>query len=72
MLRDELDTTFMVINGDVLTDLSIGAFAACHHSNGGLVTIATAMRETPLDFGVIEVADGPGRRASRKNPASPT
>jgi NDP-sugar pyrophosphorylase family protein len=58
MLRDELDSTFMVINGDVLTDLSIGAFAACHHRNGGLVTIATSVRETPLEFGVIGASEG--------------
>ncbi|MDW4549732.1 nucleotidyltransferase family protein [Defluviimonas sp. D31] len=58
MLRDELDSTFMVINGDVLTDLSIGAFAACHHRSGGLVTVATALRETPLEFGVIDAPEG--------------
>ncbi|SFI52421.1 nucleotidyltransferase family protein [Albimonas pacifica] len=58
MLRDQLDSTFMVINGDVLTDLSIGAFLACHHRSKGLVTVATARRETPLEFGVIEACDG--------------
>jgi mannose-1-phosphate guanylyltransferase len=58
MLRDELDSTFMVINGDVLTDLSIRAFAACHRQNGAMVTVATENRRTQMDFGVIEVEGG--------------
>ncbi len=48
----------MVINGDVLTDLSIAAFAACHARSDAMVTVATAMRETVMDFGVIEAVDG--------------
>ncbi len=58
MLRDQLDTTFMVINGDILTDLSIGAFASCHAKSGAMVTVATAQRETVMDFGVIESENG--------------
>lgn len=58
MLSDQLDSTFMVINGDVLTDLSIGAFAASHAKSGAMVTVATALRETVMDFGVIESVDG--------------
>lgn len=58
MLREQLDSTFMVINGDVLTDLSIGAFAACHANSGAMVTVATAQRETTMDFGLIESVDG--------------
>lgn len=58
MLREQLDSMFMVINGDVLTDLSIGAFAACHAQSGAAVTVATAVRETLMDFGVIEAIDG--------------
>ena len=57
LLREELDETFLVINGDVLTDLSLGAFAAAHHRYGGLVTIATSVRKTKLDFGVIKQVD---------------
>lgn len=54
LLRDKLDGTFLVINGDVLSDLSLNAFAEHHRQSGGLVTVATAMRETKMDFGVIE------------------
>lgn len=58
MLRNELDSTFLVINGDVLTDLSLGAFANFHRSHGGLVTVATAARKVKTDFGVIEQTGG--------------
>lgn len=58
LLRDELDSTFMVINGDVLTDLSISAFVECHRRSDAVVTVATAVRETLMDFGVIEVDAG--------------
>jgi NDP-sugar pyrophosphorylase family protein len=54
LLRNELDSMFMVINGDVLTDLSLNAFSECHHDNGGIVTVATAIRKTKMDFGVID------------------
>ncbi len=58
LLRDELDETFLVINGDILTDLSITAFADCHRSFGGLVTVASARRHTKMEFGVIEQIGG--------------
>ncbi len=58
MLRGELDDTFMVINGDVLTDLSLKAFASYHRRRGGIVTVAAADRRTKMDFGVIEQASG--------------
>jgi mannose-1-phosphate guanylyltransferase len=58
LLRNELDATFMVFNGDVLTDLSLGAFAAYHQQHGALVTVATTVRKTKMDFGIIEQGDG--------------
>ena len=42
LLRDELDDTFLVINGDVLTDLNVAAFAVQHRRQGCALTIATA------------------------------
>jgi NDP-sugar pyrophosphorylase family protein len=48
----------MVLNGDVLTDLSLGAFAAYHQQHGALVTVATTTRNTKMDFGIIEQGAG--------------
>jgi NDP-sugar pyrophosphorylase family protein len=58
MLRNELDETFLVINGDVLTDLCIGSFIETHRSHGALVTVATSLRKTKMEFGVIEQTNG--------------
>ena len=58
LLRNELDSTFLVINGDVLTDLILNGFARYHHRTNGVVTVATMLRQTRMDFGVIEQKDG--------------
>ncbi len=44
LIRDCLDSTFLVINGDVLTDLSLNAFVACHRRHNGALTVATMTR----------------------------
>jgi mannose-1-phosphate guanylyltransferase len=58
LIRDELTEPFLVLNGDVLTDLSLSQFAACHRAHGDHVTIATASRVVKMDFGVIDEVDG--------------
>ncbi len=58
LLRKELDSTFLVINGDVLTDLNLNAFAASHRQHGCALTIAAARRTVRMDFGVIEDTGG--------------
>jgi mannose-1-phosphate guanylyltransferase len=57
LIRDELTEPFLVLNGDVLTDLSLSRFVAAHHKHGDPVTIATACRLTKIDFGVIDEVD---------------
>lgn len=58
LLRAELDDTFLVINGDVLTDLNLSAFVASHRKNNSALTIATARRTMRMDFGIIEDTGG--------------
>jgi mannose-1-phosphate guanylyltransferase len=58
LLRDELDRTFLMVNGDVLTDLNLNAFANFHHMHGGALTIATAVRTVRIDFGILEDLNG--------------
>ena len=58
LLRNELDSTFLVINGDVITDLSLHAFARYHHNTRGVVTVATMHRQSRMEFGVIEQQSG--------------
>ena len=54
LLRDHLDETFLVINGDVLTDLNLGEFVRSHRRSGADLTVATMRRSVRMDFGVIE------------------
>jgi NDP-sugar pyrophosphorylase family protein len=54
LLRDRLNGTFLVINGDVLTDLSVKALLACHRQQGSALTVATMTRTIKTDFGLIE------------------
>jgi NDP-mannose synthase len=54
-----LDQTFLVMNGDILTDLDYTKLVAHHCSTGVALTIATARRRVKIDFGVIE-SDGKG------------
>jgi NDP-sugar pyrophosphorylase family protein len=57
LLRKKLDGTFFMVNGDVLTDLNLNAFAAAHRRHGGPLTIATVRRSIRVDYGVIEDVD---------------
>ena len=66
LLRKELDSTFLVVNGDVLTDLNLNALAAYHRQRGCALTIATAMRTIRTDFGIIEAAAGRITRFTEK------
>jgi mannose-1-phosphate guanylyltransferase len=58
LVREQLDAPFLVLNGDVLTDLNLNQLVSCHRQHQGTLTIATASRPTKMDFGVIEEADG--------------
>ena len=57
--REMLDETFVVISGDVLTDIDVSAAVDFHRRNGALATLALKAVEDPLEFGiVITQADG--------------
>ena len=58
LVREHLDEPFLVLNGDVLTDLNLNQLVSCHRRHQGALTIATASRPTKMDFGVIEEAEG--------------
>ena len=61
---EDLPGTFLVLNGDVVTDLDFGAFYAEHVASGALATIATYEREVKIDFGLLGY-EGEDRRIVR-------
>jgi NDP-mannose synthase len=54
-LIDDLHETFLVMNGDLLTDLDYAELVGYHRRRGNALTIATHKRLTKLDYGVLEV-----------------
>ena len=52
-LVDGLDETFLLMNGDVLTDLDYRKLIAAHRASQGVATIATFVRNVKIDFGVL-------------------
>lgn len=55
-----LDKTFLVMNGDLVTDLNFHALIRFHRQHQALLTIATHSRRVKIDFGVLE-CDHSGR-----------
>lgn len=49
----EIDETFLVVNGDVLTDLNVTRLLEFHRAKGAEVTIALHEVEDPSLFGVV-------------------
>lgn len=58
--RAGIDERFLVVNGDVLTDLDLAALVAVHEQAGAEGTIALTRVEDPSHFGVV-VLDEAGR-----------
>ena len=57
LLDDYLDETFMVLNGDLITDLDIASFRSFHKSHGGLLTVGTTSKDVNIDLGVLDITD---------------
>ncbi len=62
--------TFLVLNGDVLTDLDIGALAGIHERSGAEATIALQPVADPAPYGLV-VADPAGRVLSFSEKPAP-
>jgi len=52
-----LDEDFLVMNGDVLTDLAFGEFLDQHRASGAAASIAAHRREVQVSLGVLEFDD---------------
>jgi NDP-sugar pyrophosphorylase family protein len=53
----ELPEHFLVMNGDILTDLDFGALLQGHRAARAELTIATYERQVKIDFGVLTTMD---------------
>jgi len=60
-LVDGLDSTFIAMNGDVLTTLDYDELLRHHRESGSIVTIATRERPIQIDYGVLHIGKAGGR-----------
>jgi len=51
-------STFMLVNGDTLTDVDVTAMRAAHAQAGALVTMALIPNPDPHKYGGVQVVDG--------------
>ena len=53
-----LDETFLVMNGDLLTTIDYSAMWNYHKQRGAIATLASFQREVKIELGVVESTDG--------------
>lgn len=58
LLKHELQDTFLVTNGDLITDMNLREFIQFHKSQGGILTVAVKEKSVKIDLGVLESEDG--------------
>jgi mannose-1-phosphate guanylyltransferase len=65
-----IDDTFVVVNGDIITDLDVSTLVAAHRASGAEATIHLTPVGDPSSFGIVQI-DGAGRveRFVEKPPA---
>jgi NDP-sugar pyrophosphorylase family protein len=57
-LIPNLNETFLVMNGDLLTTINYTAMWNYHRERGAIATLASYRRQVKIDLGVIESEDG--------------
>ncbi len=68
-LISDLPEHFLILNGDVLTDIDYAAFLDEHVNSGRIFSILAHERESRIDYGVLDV-DGDSRLAAfREKPS---
>jgi len=54
-LIKDLPEFFLVMNGDILSNIDYGKLIKSHQVSGAPLTIATYQRDSKIDFGVLEI-----------------
>jgi NDP-mannose synthase len=70
-LIPDLPENFLVMNGDVLTDLDFDGFMTGHLRDSDLFTISAARREQQIDYGVLQVGADEQLRGFEEKPRIP-
>lgn len=71
LVADELPQSFLVMNGDILTDLNYRTLLEAHKQSGRLLTLGTYQRQLKIKDGVLDV-DASGQVSGfREKPTIP-
>ena len=54
LLKEHLTDSFLMLNGDLITDLDLMAFKKSHAESNAPLTIATTIKHVDIDLGVID------------------
>jgi NDP-mannose synthase len=54
-LIDKLEENFLVMNGDILTDLNFASFMEYHILKKGIATLAYCKKDVPITLGVVDI-----------------
>lgn len=57
-LIDDLPEHFLVMNGDILSDISYRSLMDYHNEVGAEVTVAVSRRSVKIDYGVLDYTEG--------------
>lgn len=58
LVRDRLSETFLVLNGDLITDLDLRDLIKFHKAHGDPLTVGVTRKPMKVDLGVIETDEG--------------
>lgn len=67
LVRDKLKDTFLVVNGDLLTDLNLRKFIEFHRNHDSALTVGVTQKSIQVDLGVIE-AEGENVQGFQEKP----
>ncbi|MCO4762731.1 MAG: NTP transferase domain-containing protein [Myxococcales bacterium] len=68
LVADRLPETFLLLNGDVLTDLDFSGLLAQHTASDKTLTVATYPRQVKIDLGVLDTDDSGSVTGFREKP----
>jgi len=57
LVEERLGERFVVVSGDALTDVDLGAAVAFHEERGGEVTLVLKQVDDPSEFGIVVTGD---------------
>ncbi len=55
--KEKLQETFLMLNGDLITDLNLRDFVVCHRNSSELFTVAVTHKDIKVDLGILDIDD---------------